>query len=350
MNRKFLTTILILLYVTAYSYACTTFFLNGEQKLFGRNFDFPSGVGHIYINPSNLEKTSFIFPPEKPFTWVSKYGSISFNQNGREMPYGGINEAGLVIEQMWHQEAKYPEPDQRKALTELQWIQYHLDNSATVQDVSNSDKSLRISTTSIATLHFLVADASGDLATIEFLDGNMVVYRGADLKHPVLSNCSYDVSINYIASTNQNQKHTPWVENSSGRFKTAAEMIDGKNPNKKDKTAFAFKVLDAVSQGESTRWSIVYDITNFKIHLKTHENQQIRTINFNEFDFSCTHAPIFVDIDHPNPTVKNFSPFSIEANFSLIDRVCNEVEFLSQMPNDYRQAAATFPATFNCKK
>ncbi|SKC23428.1 linear amide C-N hydrolase [Alkalitalea saponilacus] len=349
MKSKILPTILILLFVTAQVYACTTFFLNGEQKLFGRNFDFPSGVGHIYINPANIEKTSFIFPPEKPFTWVSKYGSISFNQNGREMPYGGINEAGLVIEQMWHQEAKYPEPDQRKALTELQWIQYHLDNSATVQDVINSDEKLRISITSVATLHFLVADASGDLAAIEFFDGKMVVHSGDELKYPVLSNCSYDVSLNYIATTNPNLEHTPWVENSSGRFKTAAGMIGAKDLKQKDKTAFAFEILDAVAQGESTRWSIVYDISNFKIHLKTNENKEVRTINFNEFDFSCTNTPLFIDIDHANPSVKNFKPFNIEDNFNLIDKVCNEVEFLGQMPTEYRQAVAAFPATFNCK-
>jgi choloylglycine hydrolase len=49
-------------------------------------------------------------PGEKPLTWVATYGSVSFNQNGRELPCGGINEAGLVIEQMMHESPKsrYP--------------------------------------------------------------------------------------------------------------------------------------------------------------------------------------------------------------------------------------------------
>jgi len=32
--------------------------------------------------------------------WTSKYGSVTFNGFCREMPGGGINEAGFVIEPM----------------------------------------------------------------------------------------------------------------------------------------------------------------------------------------------------------------------------------------------------------
>ena len=46
-------------------------------------------------------------------TWTAQYGSITFNQYGRELPTGGINEAGLVVESMALSEARYPEPDHR---------------------------------------------------------------------------------------------------------------------------------------------------------------------------------------------------------------------------------------------
>jgi choloylglycine hydrolase len=32
----------------------------------------------------------------KTISWISKYGSITFNQYGREFPTGGMNEKGLV--------------------------------------------------------------------------------------------------------------------------------------------------------------------------------------------------------------------------------------------------------------
>lgn len=104
---------------------CTTFVLkDGKGGLFfGRNFDFPAGPGHIHVNLRGAEKSSLATPGEKPLTWVAKYGSVSFNQNGREFPYGGINEAGLVIEQMMHESPKsrYPQKDERFGLEELQW-------------------------------------------------------------------------------------------------------------------------------------------------------------------------------------------------------------------------------------
>ncbi len=133
-------------------FACTTFSFTAKDEtvVFGRNFDFPVGIGHIEINKRNLRKKSFVQPPEKTFEWVSKYGSITFNQAGKEFPYGGINEAGLVIELMWHREAVYPEKDNRYGLSELQWIQYQLDNSETVKEVIRSDAYERNSAASLS--------------------------------------------------------------------------------------------------------------------------------------------------------------------------------------------------------
>ena len=52
-------------------------------------------------------------------------------------------------------------------------------------------------------------------------------------------------------------------------------------------TDFAFSVLDKVSQGSFTKWSIVYDITNKKIHFKTEANKDIKSFQFSTFDFAC---------------------------------------------------------------
>ena len=91
--------------------ACTTFSYSDKKGniVFGRNYDFPVGVGHIHINKRNLRRRAFISPPEKPLEWISKYGSITFNQNVIEFPYSGMNEAGLMIKQMWLQETAYPQ-------------------------------------------------------------------------------------------------------------------------------------------------------------------------------------------------------------------------------------------------
>src|SRR5688572_19171829 len=161
---------------------CTTFCIKtGGQLVLGKNFDFHTGVGHVMINKRNIKKLSYDVPPEKRLEWVSKYGSVTFNQMGKEFPYGGINERGLVIELMWLADTKYPEIDNRSGLTELQWIQYQLDNASTVAEIIASDAFLRVSKLSTAPVHFIAADAKGNVATIEYIGGKMVYHTGATL-------------------------------------------------------------------------------------------------------------------------------------------------------------------------
>ena len=350
--RSFAIAILLILFSPSPAKACTTFVLrnNDGTIVFGRNFDFPAGLGHVHINKRNLQKTSFISPPEKPMTWVSKYGSITFNQNGKELPYGGMNEAGLVIEQMWHQEAKYPEMDERYGLTELQWIQYQLDNSATVEDVINTDKHLRISATSVATLHFLVSDTSGNVAVIEYINGKMHVHSGKELPYTVLANCTYDVSLDYKKHKEAGSEiaFAGWTENSSGRFTTAAVMTEEFAVKEAEPVSYAFEILDKVSQGPATQWSIIYDLAERRIHYKTHKNPEIRTLNFHDFDYDCESEMIFIDIDQKANQPGDFKPYSHEANFNIINNICNSVEFLNQMPMEYRKAAAAYPENIHC--
>lgn len=82
-------TISILLILQGLNYsgkACTTFCINDSTNLiFGRNLDFEVGFGHVVINKRNIKKTAMIQPPEKTIEWVSLFGSMTFNQNGRDL-------------------------------------------------------------------------------------------------------------------------------------------------------------------------------------------------------------------------------------------------------------------------
>lgn len=344
--KKYLLALITFLTVSA-SFACTTFTLKNHegQLFFGRNFDFPVGPGHVCINQRGIIKNAFVQPPEKPITWKAKYGSITFNQAGREFPYGGMNEQGLVIEQMWLNETKYPDKDERYGLTELQWIQYQLDMSSNVQEVIDSDTMLRISASSVAILHFLVADAKGNTAAIEFLDGKMHVYQNSDLPHSALANCPYQRSIAYAKDTDMTEgEYTGWTQNSSGRFATAADMLSAykaQNP-----VEYAFGILDSVAQTGGTQWSIVYDIAKQSIHVKTAKNRTARTLRMKDFCFApqCS-KPLFADIHGPL-TKNNFEVFSYEKNLNLINEVFNGVDFLQDnVPSEARKATAKYPLT-----
>jgi len=328
--------------------ACTTFRLKDKNGglFFGRNFDFPAGQGQIHVNQRNLRKTSLIAAPEKPFTWVSRYGSISFNQNGREFPYGGMNEAGLVIEQMMHESAdsKYPALDDRHGLEELQWIQYQLDVSASVAEVIASDRAVRISFASVAPLHFLAADAGGNVAAIEYIDGKMVVHTGKSLKYPALANDTFDASLAAKAALD-----AAGGNGQPDRFARAAAMVEAFAPNSAPALEYAFAILKNVSQG-GTQWSIVYDLKQKAISYRTRANTRIRRIAMDTFDFSCAGPGLFADIDADGCAAADFKASSYESNLRLIGEVWSSVEFLKALPQELRISWANYPATVICSK
>ena len=80
----------------------------------GSNLDWIVGDGLVIVNKRNVSKTAQL-PPEggegQPASWTSKFGSVTFNLAGLERPFGGMNEAGLVVASMMLETTEYPEPD-----------------------------------------------------------------------------------------------------------------------------------------------------------------------------------------------------------------------------------------------
>ncbi|HET9744697.1 MAG TPA: linear amide C-N hydrolase, partial [Chitinophagaceae bacterium] len=227
-------------------YGCTTFFINKDgQMVFGRNYDWITDAGMVCTNLRGLSKTSLKTENGETVSWVSKYGSITFNQYGKEFPTGGMNEKGLVVELMWLDETKYPGNDGRPAVGVLQWIQYQLDNCSTIEEVIAADKRIRISPTGTTPLHYLIADANGNASTIEFLDGRMVFHKGSDLSLPVLTNSTYEESARSFKNS------AAYGNNSLERFNDACKMIQQLNAGKTTKPMidYAFDILSEVSQG-----------------------------------------------------------------------------------------------------
>jgi choloylglycine hydrolase len=270
-------------------FACTTFCINKNgQIVFGRNYDWVTGAGIVNTNQRGLFKTSLKVGNAATISWISAYGSISFNQYGKEFPTGGMNEKGLVVELMWLDGTSYPAADNRPAVGVLQWVQYQLDNAATVEDVISADSKIRIDENDTP-LHYLVADAGGHVAAIEFLNGKMTVHKEKELPFPVLTNDTYASSVLTAKPIVEKGQGASLPNNSLDRFVKACSMVKKFNETNMDVplTDFAFSILDKVAQGSYTKWSIVYDISNKKIHFKTDANRDIKTIRFADFDLAC---------------------------------------------------------------
>ena len=323
--KKTLALVIIIYSHVSFLHACTTFFINKNgQMVFGRNYDWVTDAGMVCTNLRGLSKTSMKTENGETISWVSKFGSITFNQYGKEFPTGGMNEKGLVVELMWLDETRYPANDSRPAVGVLQWIQYQLDNCSTIDEVIASDKKIRISPTGTTPLHYLVADANGNAATIEFLNGKMVVHKGNDLSLPVLTNNIYEESVRAYNNS------ASYGNNSLERFNEACKMVQQLNAVNTTKPVidYAFDILNEVAQGDFTKWSIVYDLTNKTIQFKTDRFQQIKTISFSSFDLNCSSTAKVWDMNQAGTgKIDNlFENFTTDINKRIVETAAKEAE------------------------
>lgn len=332
------------------SFACTTFCLkhNGEV-LFGKNYDWMVGDGLIFVNKRGIEKSAVSEGRPNPARWVSQYGSVTFNQYGRENPSGGMNETGLVIELMWHANAQYPKADTRPIVGTLEWIQYQLDNSCTVAEVISNSEKIRIA--SEIPLHYLVSDKAGKTATIEFLNGKLLPHVGKTLPMSVLTNDSYEKSVQYALATPLESART---NSSLDRFARAAQRtaeFERQSKTEQDAVNYAFAILSNVAQPGYTQWSIVYDQKREKIYFRTLQSTQIKMIDAAAFDYSCASAVRMFDVNSKEggEVTLKFADYTRRANRSLIERSFESTEFLKRVPAQERNEAASYPETFPCR-
>jgi penicillin V acylase-like amidase (Ntn superfamily) len=334
---------------------CTTFcFKSNGAWIFGRNYDFETEAGLVVVNKRGVAKSSFLTPGMvgRPAQWVSKYGSVTFNQFGREFPLGGMNEAGLVIELMWLTPTEYPNSDDRPVLRELQWIQYQLDTAATVEDVIASDQSVRIDGNSTP-IHFLLCDRKGGAAAIEFLGGRMRTYAGKDLPVAALTNNTYEYCLDFLKVCGADETKPPFTQagNSPRRFVYAAKGIAAWEAKQTgDPVGYAFQILDKCNLPHS-KFRIVYDTKAGVIYFRTASTPDVRSIDFRTFDFSCATPVKVLDMLVPlkGDATGRFQDYTWDANYALIKKSFSETSFLKNTPEPAVLLYSKYPETLRCR-
>lgn len=338
---------------------CSTFVLrSGERFVFAHNLDFYTEMGFVVVNKRNVKKIALLYPGEIPVQWISKYGSVTFNQLGKEFPFGGMNEKGLVVEQMWLEESQYPPADERPALMELQWIQYQLDNCSTVDEVIESDKVIRISQNQ-STIHYLVCDRSGKVASIEFIGGKCVWHAEGTMPAEVLTNSTYDKSLSYLKEQESNGGENPPANfnESMDRFVRLSSTLKDYSANAaKPIVDYAFDALSSVSfdgENHATQWSIVYDLQSRNIVFKTHKNAKRRTLRLSDFDYMCTAPTRVLPLEEKleGDVSGHFVEYTTDMNRNLIKAVFDRyksVGFMKDMPQFIIEIMATYPESMKC--
>jgi hypothetical protein len=354
----------LLVFSFSTAYPCTTFVLHKDNRIiFGRNLDWITGNGLIMTNPRNIEKVALVDLAERAIKWTSKFGSITFNQVGRDLPYGGINESGLVVEHMTLDETIYPDKDKRYAIGACQWIQFQLDNYSTIEEVMSSDTLVRI-VDGFSKFHYLITDHFGHTATIEFLGGKMVCHTGKSIPVEALANSTYEKSL----SCYKNNEDTK-SDRSLYNFCTAAGSLQNNTSSRDSAVAYAFNKLNAVSQGLFTKWSIVYDITNMKIYFKIFETPtivgeqkiflkqpgeaEIKVVDFKKINFSCTNSIKILDLNSDYKGLVNpyFKDYSTSINREIIAKTFAFFKGWGiniSLKEEEIDSLAKFPESFSC--
>lgn len=294
--------------------ACTRVVYQGPDNtiLTARSMDWKEDtMSNLWIFPRGMERNGEI--KQNPVRWTSKYGSVvaaAYDICSTD----GMNEKGLVANLLWLAESEYPAWDGKKpGLSIAAWVQYVLDNFATVDEaVAEIEKGefevvsdMMPDGSRMATLHLSISDATGDNAIFEYIDGKLVIHH--DRSYRVMTNSPiYDLqlALNDYWKNIGGLTFLPGTNRAADRFVRASFYIDALPRTADTRSALAgvFSVIrnTSVPLGistpnepniSSTRWRTVSDQKNKIYFFESTLHPNTFWVNFKDVDFS-EKAPV----------------------------------------------------------
>ncbi len=191
--------------------ACTRILWNdnGYAPMVGRTMDWPESTEPVLtVFPRGMQRDGGklggeVVVAENPARWTSKYGSLVTTVYGMGAA-DGINEAGLAGHLLYLNATDFgPRDPAKPGLHAGLWVQYLLDNAATVEEALDLFGDVQIVMAEArghkATVHVAIEDASGDSAIIEFIEGKPVIHHGR--QYTVMTNDpAYDEQLALLAA------------------------------------------------------------------------------------------------------------------------------------------------------
>lgn len=240
--------------------------------------------------------------------WTSRYGSVvtsAFEIASTD----GMNEKGLVANLLWLPETQYPVRDKNKpGLAITAWVQYMLDNFATVEEaVSYIDEDtfqvvsdMMPDGSRLATLHLSISDVTGDCAIFEYVGGRLTVYHNKDYK--VMTNSpTYDkqLALNEYWKTIGGLSFLPGTNRAADRFARASFYINAlpKTDDERIAVASVFSVVRnasvpyGISTPESpeistTQWRTVSESKSLRYFFESSLTPNTFWVDLRDLDFS----------------------------------------------------------------
>lgn len=293
--------------MTDTSSCSTILYIHADSVFVGHNLDeMFETTGLVIVNKRGVSKREISWSDynspaglsKSKIQWKSKYGSIVYSTLGKEFIDGGMNEAGLYVGEMTMMDTKFTEDSDLVKMNGFLWMQYVLDNFETVDQVIMD--LAHVSIDGPNPWHYFISDKSGNAATIEFIDGKLLVHKNNKMPVLALFNTQYDKELERLKDYSDYGGHKELslnIEGDDTRFLIAAKMLNDSNETAKNKNAanYTYKILNKLL-GNNNQWSIVYDVKRMRMYFNTNNARQIRYVDFKDFDFSEKSSVMILDI------------------------------------------------------
>jgi len=243
------------------SWGCALFsaFTNSENMLYGRNFDWEySPAVLLYTDPSDgYASVSMVdiaylgFQGERAKNLVDSHlGDRVSLLDAPYLPFDGFNETGLAVGMAAVPAGNMPSDPGKETVDSLLIIREMLDHASNVNEAVSIITSYNIVYGGGPPLHYLIADAAGQAALVEFFQSEMHIIFNENPWHNATNFLRSSVGESSIANCWRYDKISERLGESGGRL----SPLD------------AINLLGDVSQ-ESTQWSIVYGMISGDIHV-----------------------------------------------------------------------------------
>lgn len=273
----------------------------------GRSMDWKTDMhSNIWVFPRGMKRNGET--GENSLEWTSKYGSIvtsAFEIASTD----GMNEKGLVANLLWLPETEYPVRDKSKpGLAITAWVQYMLDNFATVEEaVTYIDEDtfqvvsdMMPDGSRLATLHLSISDATSDCAIFEYVGGKLTVYHSKEYK--VMTNSptyNKQLALSEYWKSIGGLSFLPGTNRAADRFARASFYINAvpKTDDERIAVASIFSVIRntsvpyGISTPESpeistTQWRTVSDCKHLRYFFESSLAPNTFWVNLQDMDLS----------------------------------------------------------------
>lgn len=272
----------------------------------GRNMDFHQDLHtNLWKLPRGIKRNDRV---EGKLEWTAKYGSVIAGVYDI-LSSDGMNEKGLAGHVLWLAESEYGDPDPaRPQLAMSVWLQYYLDNFATVGEAvawteKNNPQVIPMADPtggSHPAIHLVLGDASGDSVIFEYIDGKLNTYHSRD--YLVMTNSpTYDKQLELVKKYQGlgGDEALPGTCNAADRFARALYYVENQEQPRTNLQAIAamFSIIRNAAQpfrtpepgkpdASQTLWQTVSDLTNLRYVFESTTRPNTVWVDLPELDFS----------------------------------------------------------------